>query len=355
MPQSDKFYDKLISGKKKSNKTLEQLYVKPKKDKGVNVPHFQVSGPNITQQADLLFLPNDDGNKYLLNVVDIYNGKTDAEPLKTKDAATVKKAFDNIYSRKLLKMPKRIEVDAGNEFKGPVKQYFNTNKVNVKVAMPGRHRQLAMVERKNQTIGTAIHKRQTAQELITGVQSKEWIEDLPHIIKAINRKAKPRIKNASDLPVCAGDACNLLNVGDKVRIQLDNPISATEDEKRLHGRFRSSDIRWSIKIYKINHVALKPNFPPMYMVEGINNASFTKNQLQIVPGKEKLPNPKKYIRGNPDTYKVHKIHAKKKFKNIWKYQVEWYGFPDKKDFTWQKKSELETDVPELVAEYEKKN
>jgi hypothetical protein len=352
MSKSSKFYDDLLSNKSKSKSVLSQLYKKPKKDKGVNVPHFQVDKPNVTQQADLLFLPSDDGFKYLLNVVDIYNGKTDGEPLKTKDAATVKSAFEQIYKRKILKIPERIEVDAGNEFKGAVKEYFKNNNVFLKVAQPGRHRQLAIVERKNQTIGTAIHKRQTAQEIITGAPSTEWIEDINPIISAINRKSHVRITKPSPIPVCDGDSCNLLNIGDKVRIQLDNPISATEDEKRLHGRFRSSDIRWSLQVYTINNVILKPNYPPLYMVEGINNVSYTKNQLQKVSKDDKLPDPAEFIRGNPDIFKVKKIHAKKKIKNVWKYQVEWEGYPNSKDFTWQKKSELDKSVPKIVKAFE---
>ena len=89
--------------KPKVNKLLNNLLKKPKKDSGNNMPHFIVEGPNISQQADLLFLPNDDGFKYSLVVTDIYNSKTDAEPLKNKSAEDVKKAFETIYKRGILK------------------------------------------------------------------------------------------------------------------------------------------------------------------------------------------------------------------------------------------------------------
>ena len=63
----DDFFEKAFSTKKKSKKEkavetpklLDKLYEIPKKDKGVNLPHFNVPEPNIVQQADLLFLPED--------------------------------------------------------------------------------------------------------------------------------------------------------------------------------------------------------------------------------------------------------------------------------------------------------
>lgn len=63
------------------------------------MPHFQSFAPGYTQQADLLFLPHDHGYKYALVVIDNYSRKLDAEPLKSKKAAEVKKAFEKIYKR----------------------------------------------------------------------------------------------------------------------------------------------------------------------------------------------------------------------------------------------------------------
>ena len=103
---------------------LSSLYEIPKKDKGLNVPHFQPVDPNITQQADLLTLPADDGYRYALVVVDNGSRKVDAQPLKNKDSKTVLNAFKAIYKRGILKIPERMEVDAGSEFKGEVKDFF---------------------------------------------------------------------------------------------------------------------------------------------------------------------------------------------------------------------------------------
>ena len=80
----DSFFDDLIGKSNKGNKLVNNLYKIPKKDKGLNVPHHQATIPNLIHQADLIFLPNDNGFKYALVVVDIATRKVDAIPLKSK-------------------------------------------------------------------------------------------------------------------------------------------------------------------------------------------------------------------------------------------------------------------------------
>jgi hypothetical protein len=297
---SKSFYDKLITSKSKKNKVINNIFKVPIKDKGVNMPHFyQATDSNQIQQADLLFLPTDDGYKYALVVVDDFSRKCDAVALKTKTSEEVLKAFKEIYARNILKLPNKMEVDSGSEFKSNVAKYFKDNKVWLRVADPGRHRQQALVEIRNQILGKAITKRQVGEEILTGTTSREWVEDLPHIVAAMNRAAKPiDHKNLPDTPVCQGDTCNLLTIGDKVRIALDNPIAATADEHRLHGKFRSGDIRWGLKPTTITNVILKPSFPPLYILAG-KKPAYTKNQLQLVQSNEVFPNPKKFIKSKP--------------------------------------------------------
>ena len=79
---------------------LKALYEVPKKDKRLNMPHFQQIEAGITQQADLLYLPNDDGYKYALVVIDNGSRNVDAEPLKNRDAKSILAAFKSIYKRK---------------------------------------------------------------------------------------------------------------------------------------------------------------------------------------------------------------------------------------------------------------
>lgn len=50
--------------------TISNLFKKPIRDRGDEEAHISAFEPNQIQQADVLFLPDDDGYKYLLVVVD---------------------------------------------------------------------------------------------------------------------------------------------------------------------------------------------------------------------------------------------------------------------------------------------
>ena len=331
---------------------LYNLHKKPKKDSPINTPHIQVDEPNVVQQADLLFLPHDDGFKYALIVVDLGSRLTDAVPLKDKKSESVKKAFQEIYKRGILKIPKRMEVDPGAEFKGEVKDYFDKHGVHVRYGKPGRHRQQALAERRNQVIGEILLKRMSAQELLTGQTSTEWVEDLPVVLKALNKHySSQKPKKAPDEPLCEGDSCELLDEGTKVRAILDEPKDVTSG-KRLHGRFRTADIRWDPKIRTIERILLRPGYPPMYLLNGDPQTPYTKNQLQVVPEDEEAP-PSSVIRGQPTTFVVQKILDKKKMKGKIFYKVRWKGF-DKSHDSWEPRSNLMEDIPETVKEYELK-
>src|SRR5690606_37077552 len=113
---------------------LYNLFKRPTTDSDINAPKFnQTYGKNVDHQADLLFLPNDDGYRYALVVTDVATRLSDAQPLKNKHSVDVKKAFETIYNRKILSKPEFITVDSGTEFKSHVKDYFKENNIIYKV------------------------------------------------------------------------------------------------------------------------------------------------------------------------------------------------------------------------------
>ena len=73
----------------------------------------------------------------------------------------------------------------------------------------------------------------------------------------------------------------MLNQDDKVRVLLDHPTDI-HNSKRLGGTFRSGDIRYTIKVYKIKEILLRPGFPPMYLTTKSKTTQYTKQQLQPV-------------------------------------------------------------------------
>ena len=127
--------------------TVDQLLKKPTKPKGINIPHMPQFENNYYNQADLLFLPDDDGYKYALVVVDVGSRLVDARAIKDKSANSIIRAFKSIYDGKILKSPSHvISVDSGTEFKGAVTKYLENLGVTIKTAKPGRHKQQSIVE-----------------------------------------------------------------------------------------------------------------------------------------------------------------------------------------------------------------
>lgn len=353
------FLKDLFKRKEKPNDITSNLYAIPRKDSGVNVPHIRDLKEGYVQQADLLHLPNDGGNIYALVVVDTASRKTDAVPLKNKEAHTVLEGLKKIYRRGILHVPKSsIEVDSGSEFKGEVAEWFRKNKCNVRIAKPYRHRQQGLVERRNQTIAHVLFKRMTAQELVTGHPSTEWVDDLSEIIAEMNKhytKLNKKVK-LPDKPVCEGDACRLLAEGTKVRVALDAPVDVLGN--KLHGRFRSTDVRWDPKIRTINQLGIVPNQPPLYYLDGnvgrwrIDPVGYTKNQLQVVSENEQQPkeNGGKYKREK--YYVVQKILKRKTVGSKTSYLVQWEGYDSP---SWESETSLMQDVPALVKSFNKNN
>ena len=340
---------------KTENSKVRNLMKPIKKDKGVNMPKFLSLTPNLVNQADILYMPKDEktGDKYALVVVDVHNRYMDIKPLKNRTATTVLKNIKEIYkTSKLLKQPKIIQVDSGSEFKGPFKEWAKKSKIYLKVGITGRHRQQAIVENKNMLIGKLLFMRMNAEELKTGVKSNDWVQYLPTLLRVYNKKMKEKLKSRPTtktfkkviLPVCKGNSCELLDVGQKVRIPLDEPRDIIT-KKKLHGKFRAGDIKWNPKVYKISDVFINPGQPPMYRVKGKKNVAYTRNQIQLY--KENETETKAQTK-----YVVDKIIRKFKKKGLVYYEIKWKGY---KKTSEEPRKELMKTIPLLIKKFEKEN
>lgn len=273
---------------------MKQLMKPPKKPKKKNRGHIPILQPNVNAQADLLFLPEDQEYKYILSYVDEAR-IADAVPLKTKQTPEVLKAFKRIYSRTdkqrrrlgirtKLRPPSLLKVDDGGEFKGIVKKFFENKKTYVRVGRVGRKKQQALAEYLNFLLGKTIFTYENIQELRTGKTNTEWIHLLPDIIKAYNlsnKNKKPKNIDSSKPPKCSGTGCDLLDVGDKVRIPLEYPQDIAT-KKKLHGKFRAGDLRYDPKIRTITRVLMRPGSIVLYKVSGVNDTVYNKQELQKV-------------------------------------------------------------------------
>jgi hypothetical protein len=341
---------------------LANLYARPPKETKQDMGNLNfVFKANVEHQADLLFLPDDNGYKYALVVVDLATHLCDAEPLNSKTSKGVSEALETIYNRNILELPETLTVDAGTEFKGKVLEFLEDNNVAYRFAKPKRHRQISQAERTNQYLAKGLFMRMTAQELLTGQPSREWVSDLPKFVKYINkkRKRKPPKEPKTEDSKCqrTGDDCDLLEIGTRVRAKLDHPLDVATD-KNLHGRFRITDVRWDPVVREITNILLQPGQPPLYQLDdskrhnGVDiTAAYTKKQLQVVPDDEEAP-PPSVIRGKPETYVAEKILDKKKEKNRIYYLVKWKGYP-KSQATWEPNARLKDEAPKLITQFEK--
>lgn len=358
----EEFFKKQLSKKKDDANinVVDQLYQKPKKDKVDDQVHFPYPNTGFWQQCDLLTLPNDKGYDLALVLVDVGSRKVDAEPLTNKTGVNILKALNTIWKRKILTVPKQLTSDMGTEFSNKDVQ-TGLKKLNVgfNTALQGRHRQVALVERKNQTIGKLIHKFIVYNETAAGNASSQWVEALPTIVKVINEKVDDVIQKqkekADNWPKDKDYKITMLNVGQKVRVQLDNPQSIQGGH--LHGKFRAGDIRFNPVIRTIKYVLLKPNQPPMYLLDGnygplkVEKAGYSQNQLQLVKDNESIPE-KPLVNVENNRFEFEKIIGKKVENKKIFYLVKWKGQP-KKDSTYEPRDELIKDVPQKVKAYEK--
>jgi hypothetical protein len=124
---------------------------------------------------------------------------------------------------------------------------------------------LAVVEGLNSLISKIIQNKQLVEEINNNEISRTWIDVLPKIIKLINEEyiQSPKIINGNTQEKGEGDSLKLLDVGTKVRVQLDKPVEFL-NSKRLNGKFRIGDVRWSPEVKKIIDILLNPNVKPFY-------------------------------------------------------------------------------------------
>ena len=119
---------------------LWQIYLPP--PKFVPRYHWIEDRPNHVHQADLLFVTHDTIEqktyKYILVVVDVAARYVYAEALPNKYAASVAKAFQRIYSRRLT-YPKTLMVDSRKEFKGAVNKLMKEHDVHIQRGVPKNH------------------------------------------------------------------------------------------------------------------------------------------------------------------------------------------------------------------------
>lgn len=302
---------------------VKQLMKPVKEPKGQNyIQYYKPTEVNIIQQADLLYLPytTKQDPKYLLVVIDTSGLALDFEQLKDRGAGDVVNAFKKIYKRKYLKIPKMMRTDKGGEFDNEIfKKYLKQNGIEHIFSRVGRKSQMALVERLNEEIGTAIFYYLNSQEVKTGTTITKWNHLIPRLREILNERYKGRQEKLNikrqkmpyQPPRCQGNTCDVLNEGDYVRVAYDYPRSI--EGIKESGKFRAGDLKFSVKPYKIERVIIKPDYPPMYKIEDIPYTYFNRNQLLVASKEKRQEQPQ-------DIFIIDKIIRRNKNNS---YRVKW--------------------------------
>lgn len=279
----------------KNKEAVKQLYEKPKKE--LVYPHLNIIEPNYLQEIDILYLPDDDGFKYLLTIIDVHNSLCDGRALKNMLSETIIRALDDIYDKQMyLQYPKVLQGD--NQFT-LLKKWCKEHNIILKITEAYRQRQNAHVERLNQQVAYFLWKKQIDNEITSGNVNREWQKYYREIIDYLNHKRLKyldkdlRRKNVDDEnkpPIFDKNNNYMIENGTKVRLMLDKPENLFG--KKLQGTFRKTDIRWKVSpIYEIVEQYIYPNNPIMYQIKEVDSgkvikALYTAEQLQIINQKQ---------------------------------------------------------------------
>jgi hypothetical protein len=264
----------------------KELLEIPKKDKRANFAQISVPERGQMVMLDTLHLPSDNGYMYSLVAIDVATNNVDAEPMRDRTALTIREAFKIILKRKFIKSPSLIITDAGQEFKGVFKQYLKDKDIGHQITRVGRHTQTLNVDRLYYILGKHLNLAMLEDEIRGGKTSRKWKARQTELIKILNspkyiKKPETEINvNKSDIKA-VGSARQVLPVGTRVRVKLDAPVDNIE-QRRLHGKFRAGDARYSHDIHTIKFIYMNPNQPVLYQVSGINDCVYIKSQLLVV-------------------------------------------------------------------------
>lgn len=254
-----------------TEQTLKEIFKKPPSKARKVYSHYQIDIPNDTHQADILFLSYDDTGsskrykyKYALTLVDVASRYKASRPLRNKTGDDVLEALLDIYLHdEYLKTPRVLNTDSGSEFKNKYfKDWAQRNNVYLKYNLPSFH--LAFVENMNLQLAKKLYYIQSGKEIQSGKINREWVDNLPKIIKDMNNTRTRMINmkpiDAIKLKTVPQPKNNFSNTdikleypkGTRVRRLLNiDEVLTLDDNKIKVGKRRATDANYSLDVYTV--------------------------------------------------------------------------------------------------------
>ena len=222
---------------------------------------FSVTKRNECHQMDLMMMTgtyrSPTGHKYVLCVVDVGTRLAVCRPLKTKTAAEVAVALASIHRNRpggVAFVPKKIEADAGGEFKSETAAYLKSKNIAIRLGIPGTHTHQAIIERFQQSLGKKLAKYIAHQAGGDETRLIDWTKALPKLVTGYNNTIHHSLKKSPLKAYRTGSGTTAevppskeshLELRQRVRIVLEGGRS---ERMTL---LRAFDPHWSKKIFTI--------------------------------------------------------------------------------------------------------
>ena len=278
-----------------------------------------VSEPDQQFQADLVdmqqFSKENNGNKYILTVIDCFSKYAFALPLKNKTGIEVKKALEKIFKER---NPDKLQTDRGTEFTNPTVQnylkymdihFFTTFNTTFKCSI---------VERFNRTLKAKMYKYFTAKG------TRKYLEVLPKLVHSYNHtyhrsiKTYPANVNESNKKVVFFNLYKVATPRDyifskysKTKLQSGDKVRKAYELNPMDKRFYPN---WTDVIYTVDK-SIKGRSKPLYVLKSFDGHTlpqrFYPEEIQKV--KENL-------------YRIESIVKRQTLNGQPGYIVKWLGY-----------------------------
>lgn len=238
-------------------------------------------------QADLVTMPDDNGYRYFLTVVNIWDRKLDAQASSGKTAADTLHALIQIINRKQISKPSFLLTDSGTEFKNEIwMNYCRKYGINLAFASTQRKNQMAVCEYYNGLISKFLYLKMGIETIKKHERDKKWVAYLPIVVREINkwnssRYPKYQLKDIIKMELPIDKLSDLIPLNTWVYPKLFKPEDLIE-ERKLYGKFRYGDPRFRYTHpTRIISYLFNAGRPIRYVLDGISDTSFTKSELIV--------------------------------------------------------------------------
>ena len=285
---------------------------------------YHVSGIDHLWQADLSVLnayqKQNNGNKYLLCVIDVFSKMAWVQPMKAKTSSALMKAFSQILRQAKGRIPVQLQTDKGTEF---VNRPFQTmlKKLGIHFyTSQNPETKAAVVERFQRTLKNRMWR------YFTQHKTRHYTKVLPQLMRSYNHSVHRTI-GRRPVDVTPDDPLAEIRVLDFMDQKKKKTTKKTTSYLLPGNRVRISRTKgaftkgylpnWTTELFTV-HSLVQGRDPPVYRIQD-DHGDLLKGTFYA---KEIQP-----VQKTDDVYEVDQILKRRKVKGQEELLVSWVGYP----------------------------